>query len=529
MSKLTKYFFDQFASGRITRREFLGRMTAAGLSAAAISSLLADKARAETPKKGGKVVVGCEGNTKETLEPAAFASVAGLNTGFAVYDSLTSRAADQRPIPWLAESWDTNQDATEWVFKLRKDVTYHDGKKFGADDVVYSYSRIIAPDSESPVKGLLAHVEEIKKDDDHTVKFVLSSPDADFPSACGDHRSQVVQNGATDFSRTTSGTGPFKIKEFNPGVNYLLERNDDYWGNDGPWLDEIEYISLGDPTARLNALLSGEIQVLGGLDPTAAELIERRDDVEVLTVKSTAQINLAMYMDQPPTQDPDLRLALKYALDRERIVENVLKGLAHVGNDHPISPIDPFFCEDVAQRPYDPDKARFHIKKAGLENVPIDLYTSDAVFPGTESATIVYQESAAAGGINLNVIRSPADSYWDAVWMQKPFIVTGWDARPTTNLMFSTMAWGEAPWNETHWQNEEFDRLLIAARATTDFDKRKEMYCEMQRLMQEDGGHAVVAFTNYTDARRSEVKGITPHPGGALGFFKMARTAWLDS
>ena len=95
--------------------------------------------------------------------------------------------------------------------------------------------------------------------------------------------------------------------------------------------------------------------------------------------------------------------------------------------------------------------------------------------------------------------------------------------------MFSTMAWGEAPWNETHWYNDEFDRLLIAARATTDFDERKAMYCEMQRLMQEDGGHAVVAFTNYTDARRANVKGIEPHPGGALGFFKMARTAWLDS
>ena len=245
MSKMTEYYFDQFARGRISRREFLGRMTAAGLSATAISGLLTRQAKAETPKKGGKIVIGCEANTKETLEPATFASVAGLNTGFAVFDSLTSRAPDQSPIPWLAESWDTNQDATEWVFKLRQDVVYHDGQKFGADDVVYSYSRIIAPESESPVKGLLGHVAEVKKDDDHTVKFVLSSPDADFPSACGDHRSQVIQNGATEFARTASGTGPFKVKDFQPGVSYLLERNDDYWGDDGPLAGRSRVHRLG--------------------------------------------------------------------------------------------------------------------------------------------------------------------------------------------------------------------------------------------------------------------------------------------
>ena len=515
--------------GRITRREFTGRMTAAGLSATAISGLLLNKAKAETPKKGGKITVGCEGNAKETLEPGTFQSVAAVNTGFAVYDPLTSRGADLRPEPWSAESWDSNTDASEWIFKLRKDVTFHDGKKFGADDIVYSYWRIIAPESENPAKSMLAHVQEVKKDDDHTVKFVLSSPDADFPVACGDHRSQVVQDGWTEFSHTTSGTGPFRIKEFNPGINYLLERNDDYWGDDGPWLDEIEYLSMGDVTARINALLSGEIQVLGGLDPKAVDLIERRDDVAVMTIESSTQINLVMTLDQAPTDNPDLRLALKYGLDRERIVNNVFKGLAHVGNDHPISPIDPFYCDEIPQRPYDPDKARFHIKKAGMENVPVDLYTSDAAFAGAESATVVYQESAAAGGINLNVIRSPADSYWDVVWMVKPFVVSNWDSRPTANILFSTVLWGDAPWNESHWRNERFDQLLVEARATTDFDKRKAMYCEMQQMVQDDGGHSVMAFMNYTDARRSEVRGITPHPGGPLGFFKMARTAWLDS
>jgi peptide/nickel transport system substrate-binding protein len=217
----------------------------------------------------------------------------------------------------------------------------------------------------------MSTIASMDKLSDHQLRFNLSAPNADFPIVLSDTRVQITQNGREDFTKP-AGTGPFKVVEFSPGSRYVFERNDNYWGNDGPYVDEVEFVGIPDPTAKINALLAGDINCILQLDQKAARLINNSGSSYVIDAPSGAFLNLAMMVDREPTTNNDFRLAIKHAMDREGLVDNVLKGFGSVGNDHPIAPNSPFYNTELPQRTYDPDKANFHIKKAGLENTQID-------------------------------------------------------------------------------------------------------------------------------------------------------------
>lgn len=487
-------------------------------------------AQQDKPKKGGKLTVALNAWTSsDTLDPGNFYDFNNAMVGFAVYDLLVNRGRDLKPVPWLAESWEPNADATEWVFKLRRGVTFHSGKSFGADDVIYTYNRLISPKSTSPTKSFMSQIKAMEKIDDLTVKFSLQAPNVDLPITFSDTRVHIVENGATEFLGKASGTGPFKVKRFEPASSYVVTRNEHYWGSGGPYVDEIEYVGIADKTARVNALLSGDVDIMMDLDPATVPVVRANPDMIVLDAKSATFVNVAMMLDLDPTSRNDVRLAMKYGLDREAIVRDVYKGFGVVGNDHPIAPIDPFFNKETPQRVYDPDKARFYIKKAGLENAKLPFYTSDAPRTGCIASTEVYQQSAAKCGINLDLIQVPSDSYWEKVWIKQPMIVSSWDARPNPDLIFSIAFKSDGDYNETHWKNEKFDKLLVEGRSTLDFAKRYEIYGECQNMLQNDGGIAVIVFLNILDAYASHVKGIKPHPSGNLDFFQFATYAWIDS
>jgi peptide/nickel transport system substrate-binding protein len=529
-NQLKNTLLEKFKTGQMDRRQFMAALAAAGVSAGAINGMMVKEAAAAKPKKGGRLTVGIEASqAQDSLDPSKFYGTSNIMMGYSVFDTLVNRDDELKAMPWLATSWESNKAADKWVFNLRKGVTYHDGSPFGAEDVMHTIARINHADSEAPAKAFIKHITEVEKLSDHQVRFHLAGPNAELPTILSDTRLHIVKRGMEDFTGKPPGTGAFKVVEFSPGNRYVFARNENYWGDDGPYVDELEYVGIPDNTARINALIAGDINVLLQLDQKATRLIDNSGVGYVINAPSGAFLNLAMMLDRPPTESKDFRLAMKYAVDREGIRENILKGLGSVGNDHPIASIDPYYNDDIPQRTYDPDKARFHIKKAGLENTPIDLYGSDVAGTGALAAAQHVQQSAKAGGINLNVINPPADSFWSSVWIKQPMITSGWDPRPVPDLIFSIAFSQDSAWNETLWKNDRFEKLLVEARSTLKFRKRKQLYGEMQKMLQEDGGHITLGFRNYVDAARNEIKGITPHGSGPLGFYQSARTAWIES
>ena len=241
------------------------------------------------------------------------------------------------------------------------------------------------------------------------------------------------------------------------------------------------------------------------VDLKTVSLLKRDKNLNIEETQGALHFTYSMFCDAAPYDDVDVRLALKYAIDRDAILKKILLGHGYIGNDHPIGRSNRFYAADLPQRPYDPDRAKFHLKKAGMSDLKVSLSAADAAFTGSVDAALLYRDAASKAGIDLAVVREPNDGYWSNVWNKKPWVTSYWSGRVTEDWMFSTAYARGVPWNETHWDNARFNELLVEARAELDDNKRREMYFEMQKLCSDDGGVIAPAFQNYVFATSKKV------------------------
>jgi len=511
-----------------TRREFMGYLMAAGATAAASGTMFSSisDAWAATPKRGGRVVfAGDQHGPNDTLDPALFTSAVDYFRGRMYYGSLTRLTTNLGYEPELAEEVLSNDSATEWTFKIRKGVEFHDGKTLTADDVIYTMNRHMGADSISNASSLVAMVKEWKKVNDYEVKAILSSPNADLPIALGTFHFKILQEGTKDFS-TAVGTGPYKVKEFKPGVRTVGERFGNYWG-EGGYLDEIEHFGIGDPVARLNAFLAGDVDAMVNLPPKAISQVEAAAGKEVWSLESAAYINIACRKDMDLSGNHDLIMAMKYLMDRQRLVKGVYKGQASLGNDHPIGPAYFDHSPDIPQRPLDPEKAKYHFEKSGIGNTTVPI-TAAEVAPGAIDQCLFLQREASKIGLNIDVQKVTTDGYWGAVWLKAPMCVVSWNMRPTANIMMTLAFKSDAAWNETYHQDSEFDKILVEVRGVTDAAKRKEMYHVLQEKIHNENGSIIPLYRNYVDAVSSNIKGLTYVPLNNFGGAESPVTLWRD-
>ena len=522
MSNELKDLGLRVARGQMKRRDFLGRAAALGIAMPTALQLLSSTALAAGPKQGGTLRVGKgHGQTTDSLDPVSWENGFMLDMAYGVFDFLTEIDNTGALVPRLAESWEASSDAINWTFKIKKGAEFHDGKSIEANDVIASINAHRGPESKSPAKPIVEPIEAIKAEDKSTVTFVLKNGNADFPFLMSDYHLAIRPADGDKIDVTsTVGSGAYTLEEFEPGVRARGKKFANFHDETKGHFDDFVMLSIVDPAARQNALVTGDVDLIDRVDLKTAHLLKRKPGVTLETTTGTQHYTFPMRTDTPPYDNADIRLALKYAVDREALLNTVLKGYGQLGNDTPIAPSNRYHNKDLPQRAYDPEKAKFHLKKAGAENLKVQLSAADAAFGGALDAAVLYREHAAKAGIDIEVVREPNDGYWANVWMKKPWCACYWGGRPTEDWMFSTAYEKGASWNDTFWSNDRFNKLLLIARSELDEEKRRAMYYEMQEILHNDGGVVVPFFASYVFARsdklaRSEIMGANWDLDGA--------------
>jgi peptide/nickel transport system substrate-binding protein len=521
----------EFLRGKVSRRDFNVGLLNMGLSVAAASALVSktmSEAMAATPKKGGRLrFASTSSGPSDHLDPHKSTSGPDISSNILLYDRLVDRDLEGNLVPVLADSWEASDAVDEWVIHLRQGVEFHNGKTLTSADVKWSLERILNADTGSPAQPLIKDIAEVSTDGKNTVRLKLSQANADLMYALNEYHVAIVPEGQDDYTGTPAGTGPWKVQSFEPGMGALFVRNENYFVSGRPYIDEVEVFGIPDNTARINALLANEVDVIASVDPQLTGLINDASNAELLTIAGSAHPTYPMRADTEPYTDNNVRLAMKSAIDREKFVELAFNGLASPGRDHPVPVHDPMHCDEIPIPQFDPDKAMFHLKKAGHQNTVFELSASDSTYGGL-NASLILIDMVNDAGINAKVKRVPTDGYWSDVWLKAPWCGSNWYGRPTAALVMAVTYASTAKWNESHWIEPKLDALLAESNRTADPVKRKEILCEAQWLIHSEGSTLVPVFSNWIDAKSTRIKNLVPHPDGFAGWMQWD-DAWIDS
>jgi peptide/nickel transport system substrate-binding protein len=497
---------EEARRGRISRREFMQTSVAAGLTVTTATGLWTTAASAQ-PVRGGTFRWGIhDGNTADTHDPGTYVTRQMIFLAHQYRSYLTLIEPDNSLGPDLATSWSASPDATQWTFELNPAASFHSGRPVTANDVIASLNHHRGDQSTSAAKSLLTDVTDITADGDHTVVITLSGGNADLPWLMTDYHLAICPanaDGTIDW-QSGDGSGPYKIESGEFGVQWSLSRHDG-WHGEGAYFDNIVMLVLNDPNARQTALVTGDVDSVSLVELKTLALLQRDPNIQVDNIPSGAAITMPMHCDTAPFDNVDVRTALKLAMNRDEIIEKIAFGAATKANDFHLAPVQPYWPDDIPQRDYDPDQAKSLLAKAGAEGLTVNLSTADSIYAGAVDMAVLYAEQAKAAGININVVREPNDGYYSDVWLKKPFCMVSWGSRPTPDVMFTLGYKDTAAWNESRWQNERFNELLLQAKAELDEGLRAEMYREMCMLMRDDGGTLLPFFNNFVYARRSNV------------------------
>lgn len=436
-----------------------------------------------------------------------------------LYSGLTRLGEDATAVdPDLALSWSSNKELTQWTFKLRPNVEFHDGSPCTASDVVASFEALLDPATASPGRQNVGPIAKVTAIDKETVVFSLKSPYADLPAALAFPNAKVIpaavlKSGMSRLSREAIGTGPFKLVKYEPERVVLVVRNDKYYDKERPYLNKIEVRVYPDTTAEGSALIAGDTDAMALVQPTEFERFKSATGVDALRSASGQFCNVILGCNQKPFNDVRVRKALALTVDRKTMVDFVAEGYGQPANDNPVSAAYQYF-KAQPDKIVDIPQAKRLLAEAGYpKGLDLTLVASDNPAIRTQLG-VALREMAKPAGFNINVQTMPHSTYLDQVWKKGPFYVGFYNMQPTVDAIFSLLYTSSSSWNETHWNNKQFDSIVEQARSSADRSKRAELYAEAQRLMSEDVPSVIPVFFDVLRAKRRYVHGYTAHPRG---------------
>lgn len=474
------------------------------------------------PKRTGEILRVAFPGTPDCLDPHRTCNYEWYVAGESVYSNLTRLDQQLVPQPELAESWEVSKDGLTWTFHLRKDVKFHHGKTLNADDVVFTFNRLMDEKTGSPGRSIMSFVQKVERLDDYTVQFNLASPNADLPVLLAGHFMRIVPSDRSEeqIAQEPVGTGPFRFVEYIPDERIVFERNPDYWEKDEqgrqlPYLDNLEFVFIPEMTTQINALSSAEVDMLWEVGSEAIPGLESNSDIIVAEAASGHHQPIIMNYEQKPFDNPLVRKALKFCVDRPALLQIVTRGKGVLGNDQPIGPGFSWYDPTVSVPEYNPEKAKELLAEAGNpEGLRLDLYTM-AGRPGMLETATAFQQMAQACGIEIRLQVLPSSVYWEEAWRVKPLYM-GSQWRASVYELFATFYSSTS--GERNFADPELDKLIQKAAAETNLERRKELYAEIQKFIAEKGGVIIPYFRPYVLAYRKAVKGFIPAPTKLLDF-----------
>ncbi|MBK1783784.1 ABC transporter substrate-binding protein [Prauserella cavernicola] len=512
---------------RISRRNFLvGSAVLAGtapLLAACGGRSGAVTVPSGPPRRGGRLRVGVTGGgASDTLDPHIPATSPDIARVRNLYEPLLYRDHDYELEMLVAESLTSSPDATTWTATLREGIKFHDGRPVTPADVVATFRRILDPDDPKSGAASLTMLGDVVATGDRQVEFRLSEASTVFDDYLAQYSLGVVP---ADFSMDNPvGTGPFRLQGFTPGLQSSFVRNEHYWRPGQPYVDELVLINFPEDDARINALLSSQVDAIDQVPVALVEVLRSDERLRVLSAQTGTWLPFTMRVDRPPFDDVRVRQALRLVVDREQMINQVLSGQGRIGNDL-YAPFDPAYASELPQRKQDIAQARRLLAEAGHPNLDIELVTAP-IQAGAVEAAQVFQQQAKAAGVNVRLRRLDTTTFFGENYLSWDFAQSFWYTRNYLPQV-ANGALPQSPYNETHWEDPEFLDLVRRADRTVDRAEREELLKQAQRIEYERGGNIIWGFMNQVDAFQVYVAGLVPDRTGLPLSGYSFREAWL--